>query len=277
MLAGSKTSIQVTPTSVVNANVTSANIDALIGAALSWQRLGAEEREARSLLLQVSPHYCPTAPHCPSLPFTGLSLCCSLSQESWRSGCPLLRLFPVPLPIDAKVSAARAVGFGTSPRYPSQSLVLFPSATRAQDLPAGMCFSWQDTGRGPPASPASKGGAEDKQGAAALDREDTQQLLLDNQLGAPLYARTALDGFGHTSVLPAHRTSSVQLPPLQFPELALGSAQLSGPAKAATPAAPALARRRFMALRLLKGEVRLVSRLPGLVYGFRQQAPRCSP
>ncbi|CAI5962204.1 unnamed protein product [Closterium sp. NIES-65] len=112
------------------------------------------------------------------------------------------------------------------------------------------------------ASPAAAAAAEGEgggkeggeEGGVAVDREDALRVLVDNRLGAPLYARSAKDAFAHLYTLPPAHTSSVPLPPFQFPDMLRPSAVagVGGKRRHST--------RRFMALRLIEGLVRHTGR-----------------
>ncbi|GJP54206.1 hypothetical protein CLOM_g13301 [Closterium sp. NIES-68] len=122
--------------------------------------------------------------------------------------------------VQQEADARRALLQGTSPTPPSPSS---PSAAAA-------------------AGEGEGGGG----GSAALDREDALRLLVDNRLGAPLFARSAKDGFAALHSLPPAHTSSVPLPPFQFPDMLRPAAAGAGGKRRRST-------RRFMALRIIEG------------------------
>ena len=80
----------------------------------------------------------------------------------------------------------------------------------------------------------------------AVSREEAFRLLVDNQLGVPLFASTAKDGFTTVLPVPTSLTSTVPLPPLQFPDMLRDASSMHN------------RQRRFLAVRVINAQVRAV-------------------
>ena len=70
--------------------------------------------------------------------------------------------------------------------------------------------------------------------------------MVENQLGAPMYARTAHDEFNNTHELPPGEAIAIPLPPLHFPELMHATSRESTARQV----------RHFVALRIVEAQVR---------------------
>ncbi|CAI5500296.1 unnamed protein product [Closterium sp. Naga37s-1] len=168
------------------------------------------------------------------------------SEEAGAAGSVQMRVTATSV-VNVNVTAT-SVDALTAATHGWSKLVQHEADARRALLQVRHACGWSFTSSSSSGSRRGRRGKEGgEEGGVAMDREDALRVLVDNRLGAPLYARSAKDAFAHLYTLPPAHTSSVPLPPFQFPDMLRPSATagVGGKRRRST--------RRFMALRLIEG------------------------